>query len=484
MASKVIYIAKKVIPWMVSIIILVFLFGKLHLGSLPEMFKNADLSLLALSLVISLIYYFSVSVKKYKYLLEFFGIHLSEEEARLIRIGSMPLKAIVPYKAGEFLRAVYLKRLHNVPYQKGVFLIVLGYVTRLPVLLFIALIGVLLLHTGIKAYLILLFCSFLLTSVIFLDKKYKYLVFHSILSELLLIANYIIIFKAFNINIPGEEILLFVPLILVLTGLPVSIMGIGIREAVVAAFFVSRADFNTLLFSALSVSLTESVIPLFLSTVFLKKFISNMAINKRAAESFDPETYFQRRNNNFLTRYRLKRRIKEVIDTMSKYCRKKDISVLDIGAADGIMLSSVYSGLNVKKAVGIELSKELIEHKKSDKIEIIQGKSENLPFGASEFDVVLMCSVIEHVENVEKTLNEAYKVLRENGHLVLTTVNGFFDKIASIVGIKPDDHLRTYTVGELKEILIKHGFEIIEMKSFGPLFYNIIVAEKPVISNQ
>ena len=259
---------------------------------------------------------------------------------------------------------------------------------------------------------VLLVCSLLLASVLLLDKKYKYLVFYSILSELFLIANYAIIFKAFGINVASGEILLYVPLVLILTGLPVSIMGIGVREAVVASLFIAKADFNTLLFSALAVSFIESVLPLLLSTVFLKKFISNMAVNNKASEVFDPETYFQRRNNNVLTSYRLKKRIKEVIDAMSRYCPKKAISVLDIGAADGFMLDSLYAGLNVKKAVGIELSKELIEYKKSDKIEIIQGKSENLPFEDNEFDVVLICSVIEHVEDAEKTLNEAYRVLK------------------------------------------------------------------------
>ncbi|MCK5358263.1 MAG: flippase-like domain-containing protein, partial [Elusimicrobiales bacterium] len=163
-------------------------------------------------------------------------------------------------------------------------------------------------------------CSVLFASVFFLNKRYKHLVFYSILCELFLVATYVIIFRAFGINIPSGEILLYVPLVLILTGLPVSIMGIGVREAVIASFFIAKADFNTLLFSALSVSFVESVLPLLLSMVFLKKFISSMSVSNKETESFDAETDFERR-------------IKKVIDSMSKYFRKKDMNLRGVEVA-------------------------------------------------------------------------------------------------------------------------------------------------------
>ncbi|MDD2806604.1 MAG: lysylphosphatidylglycerol synthase domain-containing protein [Elusimicrobiales bacterium] len=478
MAVEMMRIAKKTIPWLVSLAILAALLVKLDLGALPAIFLAADPGPLLLSLAATLFYFFSVSVKKYQYLLAALGVSVSEEEARLIRIGSMPLKAVVPYKAGEFSRAVYLNRLHDVPYKKGVLLIVYGYATRVPVLLAASLGGLLALRTGLDARLIMAAGVLLCASVLALDRKYWKLAFYSVASEALLVASYALIFKAFGIGIPAGELLLYVPLILIMTGLPLSVMGVGVREAAIAAVFASRADFNTLLSGALSVSLIESAIPLLLSMLFLKKFVSGLAAGGREPEAFDPESYFRRRNNNPLTGYRLKRRIREVVGAVGRHCPGRELSVLDIGAADGVMLDAVNSSLSVKRAVGVELFKELIECKKSDRIELVQGKGENLPFGPAEFDVVLICSVIEHVEDAEQTLNEAYKVLRENGRLVLTSVNGFLDKVASLAGIKPDDHLRTYTKGELRELFARHGFRVLEMRSFGPVFYNLTVVEK------
>jgi len=471
-------IAKKIAPWAVSLAILAALLLKMDLGALPAIFLSADPVLLLLSLAATLYYFFSVSVTKYRLLLEVIGVGVTQPEARLIRIGSMPLKAVVPYKAGEFSRAVYLNKIHNVPYKKGVLLIVYGYATRVPVLLAASLGGFLALYAGVDGRLVLAAGALLCAAIPLLGRKYRALAFYSVFSEALLVVSYALIFKAFGIAVPAAELLLYVPLILIVTGLPLSVMGVGVREAAVAAVFASRTDFNTLLSSALSVSLIESVIPLLLSTLFLRKFVAGLSAGDREPEAFDPERYFRRRNHNPLTGYRLRRRIREVVEAVGRHCPGKDLSVLDIGAADGVMLDAVNSSLSVKRAVGVELFKELIDCKKSDRIELVQGKGENLPFGPGEFDVVLICSVIEHVEDAERTLSEAYKVLGDKGRLVLTSVNGLLDKIASLAGIKPDDHLRTYTKAELRELFARHGFRVLEMRSFGPVFYNLTVAEK------
>lgn len=478
MAAEMIRLARKAFPWAVSVAVLAALLSRLDLGELPRALAAADPLLLLLSLAAALLYSFVVTVRKYRHLLGFMGVTISEAEARLIRVGSMSLKAVVPAKAGEFARAVYLNRVHDVPYGKGVFLIAFGYATRLPVLLSLSLAGAAALHSGLGAAALAGLCGLALAVALLLGKKYRPLVLYSLLSELFLMANFIFAFMAFGIDIPAGEFFLYVPLILILTGLPLSVMGIGVREASVAAAFAGAAAYPILLSCALAISFMESVLPLLLSTLLLKKFVSRMSLPAREPEAFDPERYFERRNNNPLTGYRLKRRIREVVDALSRHCPGGELSVLDIGAADGVMLDAVRSGLSVKRAVGVELFRELIERRKSDSIEILQGKGEELPFGPGEFDAVLICSVIEHVDDAEKTLAEAGRVLKDDGRLVITAVNGLLDKAASLLGIKPDDHLRTYTVAELSGRLEAHGFRVLEARSFGPVFYNLLVAGK------
>ncbi|MCX7716054.1 MAG: class I SAM-dependent methyltransferase, partial [Endomicrobia bacterium] len=154
------------------------------------------------------------------------------------------------------------------------------------------------------------------------------------------------------------------------------------------------------------------------------------------------------------------------------------ISLLDIGAADGKMLSILNSKLSVKKAVGIEPSVELSSANKDTSIIIINGIGEELPFDENEFDVVVLASVIEHVKDVKKTLAEVYRVVKEEGIVIITAVNPFIDKLVTFLGFKSNDHLRTYSLSQLKQIFVENGFVIMDAKRFGPFFYNLVVGIK------
>lgn len=152
--------------------------------------------------------------------------------------------------------------------------------------------------------------------------------------------------------------------------------------------------------------------------------------------------------------------------------------MLDIGAADGEMLSRLNAELQLKKAVGIEPSDELRLAKKDTYIELLAGYGENLPFNENEFDIVIIASVIEHVTDVRKVLSESYRVLKKNGLIVLTAVDPFLDKIATFLRFKPNDHLRRYNFKQLKTLLVENKFYVKLTERFGPIFYQLVVAEK------
>ncbi len=55
--------------------------------------------------------------------------------------------------------------------------------------------------------------------------------------------------------------------------------------------------------------------------------------------------------------------------------------------------------------------------------QFVQGEAQRLPFADASFDVVISCETIEHVPDVQSTLNEMYRVARPGGRLFLTTPN-------------------------------------------------------------
>ena len=53
--------------------------------------------------------------------------------------------------------------------------------------------------------------------------------------------------------------------------------------------------------------------------------------------------------------------------------------------------------------------------------EVIEGGSEEMPFGDQEFDVITSCAVLEHLEKPAKVFQEFHRVLKPGGKAVLLT---------------------------------------------------------------
>lgn len=88
------------------------------------------------------------------------------------------------------------------------------------------------------------------------------------------------------------------------------------------------------------------------------------------------------------------------------------------------------------------------------------GTATELPFDSGSFDTVLMLQTLEHVEEPLVALSEAYRVLRPNGLLVVTT--------PFMWGIheQPRDFYR-YTPYALEYLAGKAGFEQIDVQPTG-----------------
>lgn len=106
------------------------------------------------------------------------------------------------------------------------------------------------------------------------------------------------------------------------------------------------------------------------------------------------------------------------------YSRRNNL--IEIGAGFG-RLAKNYSQL-FKKCVLLEPSqkllneaKKLLEKKKN--LVFRQGVGESIPFRRQSFDLVLMVRVLHHLQRPEKTIKEAYRVLKPGGFLILEFAN-------------------------------------------------------------
>ncbi|WBX70827.1 bifunctional demethylmenaquinone methyltransferase/2-methoxy-6-polyprenyl-1,4-benzoquinol methylase UbiE [Tenacibaculum retecalamus] len=100
--------------------------------------------------------------------------------------------------------------------------------------------------------------------------------------------------------------------------------------------------------------------------------------------------------------------------------------ILDIATGTGD-LALMMAKLNPKKITGLDISAGMLEVGKqkiakanlSDKIEMIVGDSENMPFEDNTFDAITVSFGVRNFENLDKGLTEILRVLKPGGKFVV-----------------------------------------------------------------
>ena len=100
--------------------------------------------------------------------------------------------------------------------------------------------------------------------------------------------------------------------------------------------------------------------------------------------------------------------------------------ILDIATGTGD-LAIMMADLNPDRIVGLDISagmlaigkQKIAKENLSDKIEMIVGDSENMPFNDNTFDAITVSFGVRNFANLDKGLTEINRVLKPNGKLVI-----------------------------------------------------------------
>jgi 2-polyprenyl-3-methyl-5-hydroxy-6-metoxy-1,4-benzoquinol methylase len=123
-----------------------------------------------------------------------------------------------------------------------------------------------------------------------------------------------------------------------------------------------------------------------------------------------------------------------------------DLVVLDVGCGNGAICSPIREKGNNVTCVELRGVAPLTRH--CGVHSVIGGDAENLAFSSEIFDLVLASEVVEHLWNPQNFFNEACRILKTDGHLIISTPEGK-------MGLCYDAHKHYFTAESLMQMLGK-----------------------------
>ena len=262
--KNIVIIAGQVI---VTAVLLYLIFSKIKPGTVLQCFYLADTRLLLAVSVLSIANHFFFMTFRYRAIIRMVGMKVSVSVSRVAKFGAIPLGIILPFKTGKILRVFYLKNI-GLPYRSGIISVFLELLISGCALLCVF-------FFGLKIWAGLLF----LVLIVIISRNFNesFPVFlWSIAYETIRIFCVFLLFFSFGINLALENILVKIPVMLFIAGLPITVSGFGAREFSAIVLFSDIAVKEQIFSAALAVSFIEFLIPGIVGLFFVKKFLKGI----------------------------------------------------------------------------------------------------------------------------------------------------------------------------------------------------------------
>jgi methionine biosynthesis protein MetW len=174
-------------------------------------------------------------------------------------------------------------------------------------------------------------------------------------------------------------------------------------------------------------------------------------------------------------------------------------TVLDVGCGDGAHYGRRLAAL-AQAYHGLDISDQAVAVAQQNGIQAQQHTLETLfPFPDETFEVALCIEVLEHLFDPAFTLGEIRRVLKQDGHLILSVPNfaHFSNRLRALLGgfapggtpetssQRPwaDPHIRFFTIRSLAALIREQNLQLIELHGEGFSFFTTIpVLSRPVAS--
>jgi uncharacterized protein (TIRG00374 family) len=250
----------------------------------------------------------------------------------------------------------------------------------------------------------------------------------SILGWIVKYAIFFYIAKLFGINIPFIQFFMIMAVVDVIASIPISIYGIGTREATLIPLFLAYSSGVTSeqivglsLFWFVIIWLTPSLVGAFV-TFFETKKMGKIKLNKFTVKNFE----------KYMKKYPELYRELAVIVKKNVSRKNKKPYIVDLGVGPGLLSLEISKNIPNATVIGIDPSKEMLklakENIKDKNIELRQGISEKIPVSNAKSDLVVSRFSLTYWNNPRQSFVEINRVLIPKGKAVLECLNRDFPK--------------------------------------------------------
>lgn len=159
-------------------------------------------------------------------------------------------------------------------------------------------------------------------------------------------------------------------------------------------------------------------------------------------------------------------------------------SLLDVGCGTGYLIELLKKQRKAEYH-GLDISPEMLKQAKKkfdNSVFFAEGSADSLPYTDEQFDIVTCIQSFHHYPEPEKSLQEAYRVLKEDGVYIIsdTGCNNIFRHLSSFIFrhfAKGGDYA-AYSIGDIQQMLERAGFKVEKAEMISKYVFTVIAKKK------
>lgn len=161
-----------------------------------------------------------------------------------------------------------------------------------------------------------------------------------------------------------------------------------------------------------------------------------------------------------------------VQETMHRLDLNSHERILDLGCGTGTLIQRLLHLAPEIEIVGLDPSAEMLNiarQKLPKSVELQVGSADSIPFPNESFDLIISTNAFHYFRNPSQAIQEAKRVLKPNGHLVITDwCDDYLTcRICDVfLRLFNRAHFRTYGVSECQRMLQDEGLARVSIEKY------------------